>query len=60
VPVGHGTAVSGGLIERDEIGCLLGISASSVCQERKRLVSRMRKDEAARKRFEDLMSRCSG
>ena len=44
----------------EEIGSLFGIGASAVSQERKRLVSRISEDETLKKRFEDLLSRCSG
>ena len=43
----------------DEIGNLFGIGASAVSQERKRLVSRMAEDEALKKLFEELFSKCS-
>jgi len=47
-------------LKGDEIGRLLGIGASAVRQERKRLVSRMVENEGLKTRFEDFSARCLG
>jgi putative transposase len=47
-----------GGLKGDEIGTLLGIGASAVSQERKRLMTRMAENEAVKIQFEALLSKC--